>query len=158
MPDAHGTQTNLHLKASNVMPRSYSQMKPYLAFLLLIPLISSFADSRAKAEDQLVSSEERAIEIGNKEIIRMNLILKELGVHVNEGNKQWNEYMAILRDSPVDVLQKEFRRYEKKLRGHAFWSLIYRPKRVEGRGFKGGGATVLVDKTTGQVLIAIREQ
>jgi hypothetical protein len=75
---------------------------------------------------------------------------------VDAGNKQWNEYMSILRNSPVDYLQQAYRQYDKKLRGCSFWSLISRPKRIEGRGFKGGGANLLIDKKTGQVLLAIR--
>ncbi len=46
--------------------------------------------------------------------------------------------------------------YERKLKGRSYWSIFYKPKQVPGRGFKGGGATVLIDSKTGQVLLAIR--
>lgn len=37
-----------------------------------------------------------------------------------------------------------------------FFTLFYRPKRIDGHGWKGGGATVLADARNGEVLVVIR--
>ena len=110
----------------------------------------------ALANGRPMITQEQAIEIGNKQVSKMNIDLRDLDVEIDDGNKGWIEHMTILRTSPVPSLQRQYHQYEAKLKGHSYWSIFYQPKSVGGRGFKGGGATVLVDSKTGLVLLAIR--
>jgi hypothetical protein len=120
--------------------------------LLLIASLDSFVF----ANGGTLVTQEQAIGIGNRQVSKMQIDLTDLEMEIDEGNRRWNEYMALLRDSPVSTLQHQFQQYEAKLKGHSFWSIFYKPKREAGRGFKGGGATVLIDSETGRVIIAIR--
>lgn len=121
-----------------------------LAFLLVGQSNLSLANG------QSIITQEQAIEIGYKQVSKMNIDLRDLDVEVDDGNKGWIEHMAILRTSPVPSLRHQYHEYEAKLKGHTYWSIFYQPKRVGGHGFKGGGATVLIDSKTGLVLLAIR--
>lgn len=131
-------------------------MKSFIALLPVLALwIGGFSEV-ASADGRPHITQQQAVEIGNKHVLKMNIDLGEVDIDVDEGNKKWIEYMAILRDSPVPALKRQFHRYDARLKGHTYWSLLYNPKRVEGHGFKGGGATVLIDSRTGRVLLAIR--
>lgn len=126
------------------------------SFIIVCSLVIAAIDSFVLANEGTLVTQEQAIGIGNRQVSKMQIDLTDLDMEIDEGNKRWNEYMALLRDSPVSTLQHQFQRYEAKLKGHSYWSIFYKSKRESGRGFKGGGATVLIDSETGRVLLAIR--
>ncbi len=131
-------------------------MKHLIGLGVLLVFLMGGLEKATPAEGILLVTKERAIEVGNHHLAKMQINLRDLDVQVDEGNKRWNDFMSILRDSPDGDTQRQFQQYERKLKGRSYWSIFYKPKHVPGRGFKGGGATVLVDSKTGRVLLAIR--
>ena len=131
-------------------------MKRLASFLILCVFVVGAIGNLVFANGGPLITQEQAIGIGNKQVSKMHIDLASLEVEVDEGNKRWDEYMAILRDSPITTLQRQFHQYKATLKGHSHWAIFYKPKREEGHGFKGGGATVLIDSKTGRVLVAIR--
>jgi len=123
-----------------------------MVFAFLIVGHGNFGLANARS----MITREQAIEIGNKQVSKMNIDLRALDVEIDDGNKGWIEHMAILRNSPVPSLQRQYHQYEAKLKGRSYWSIFYTRKSAEGHTFKGGGATVLIDSKTGLVLFAIR--
>lgn len=99
---------------------------------------------------------EDAIKIANGEIDKLAIDYRDLDIEVDTGNRQWDEFMSILKESGVADSRERYKRYEAKLRGRTYWTIFYLPKRVEGRRPKGGGATVIIDARSGEVLIVIR--
>ncbi len=124
---------------------------PLNAFVLSIVLLVGSSEagslSAVKKED--------AIKVANKEVEKLGIDLQELEIEVDKGNRRWDEVMSILRDSG-EVTHERYQQYQTRLQGRTFWALFYRPKRIDGHGWKGGGATVLIDAKNGEVLIVIR--
>ena len=96
-----------------------------------------------------------AIKVANKEVEKLGIDLQELEIEVDKGNRRWDEFMSILRDSG-EVTREQYQQYQSRLRGRIFWTIFYSPKGIDGHGWKGGGATVLIDAKNGEVLIVIR--
>ncbi len=131
-------------------------MKQLIGLVALLGFMLGGMERAIQAEENLLVTKDRAIEIGNRHLTKMKIDLHDLDVQVDEGSKRWNDFMSILRASPDRDTQRQFQQYERKLKGRSYWAIFYKPKHVPGRGFKGGGATVLVDSKTGRVLLAIR--
>ncbi|HRC24490.1 MAG: hypothetical protein KBH05_01680 [Nitrospira sp.] len=98
---------------------------------------------------------EDAIKIANKEVEKLGIDLRDLEIEVDKGNRQWDEFMSILRESG-EATREQYQRYQSRLKGRIFWTIFYSPKRIDGRRPKGGDATVLIDARSGEVLIVIR--
>jgi len=124
---------------------------PLNAFVLSIVLLvgSSEAGSLSAVK------KEGAIEVANKEVEKLGIDLQELEIEVDKGNRRWDEFMSILRISG-EVTRVQYQEYQARLQGRTFWTLFYHLKSVDGHVWKGGGATVLIDAKTGEVLLVIR--
>lgn len=121
-----------------------------VAFLSVMPASGVEADGVS-----VLKSPRTILRIANKEVNKLGLNYHELDVQVDDQNRKWRQVMSILKESD-SVAQKTFREYEAKLQGRTYQAVYYRPKSVDGYGTKGGGATVLIDAQTGEVLIVIR--
>ena len=134
-----------------VMPvgiRNEESPQPLDAFIKKIRgIVGAGSLSLVKKED--------AIKVANKEVEKLGIDLQELEIEVDKGNRRWDEVMSILRDSG-EVTHERYQQYQTRLQGRTFWALFYRPKRIDGHGWKGGGATVLIDAKNGEALIVIR--
>ncbi len=121
------------------------------------PLDAFIRKIRAIVEVGRVSlvKKEDAIEVANKEVEKLGIDLRDLEIEVDKGNRQWDEFMSILRESGA-ATREQYERYQSRLKGRTFWTIFYSPKRIDGRRPKGGGATVLIDARSGEVLIVIR--
>jgi hypothetical protein len=122
----------------------------------LLTLCIGSADSLAIEQGQGLVPLEKALRIGNLRVLKMGIDLHTVEVKVDEENKDWQEYLSTLANSSVPELKTFAKRVNDKLQGRKYWCLFYEPKRIDGHGFKGGGATVLVDKNSGKVLLALR--
>jgi hypothetical protein len=120
-----------------------------LVTMLTLCIVS--ADSLAIERGQGTIPLDQAIRIGNARVLKMGIDLHTVEVKVDDENKEWEEYLSSLANSSVPDLKAFAKRINDKLRGRNYWHLMYWQ-----RGFKGGGATVLVDKNSGKVLFAQR--
>lgn len=127
-----------------------------VGILLLISLVISVLGMGEGSDSAAPQSKRDIIRIADKEVDRLGLNRRELDVQVDDNNRRWQEVMSILKESADPDARKTFNQYASKLQGKLYWTVFYRPKRVDGYGTKGGGATVLVDGHTGEVLIVIR--
>ena len=118
-----------------------------LSVVLLVGSSDAGSLSAVKKED--------AIKVANKEVEKLGIDLRDLEIEVDKGNRQWDEFMSILRESG-EATREQYQRYQSRLKGRTFWTIFYSPKRIDGRRPKGGDATVLIDARSGEVLIVIR--
>lgn len=109
----------------------------------------------AEAGSLSAVKKEDAIKVANKEVEKLGIDLRDLEIEVDKGNRQWDEFMSILRVSG-EVTRDQYQQYQARLQGKTFWTLFYHPKRIDGHAWKGGGAIVLIDAKNGEVLIVIR--
>jgi len=122
----------------------------------VLTLCTGSTDSLAIERGQGLIPLEQAIRIGNTHVSKMGIDLHTVEVKVDDENKGWEEHLSLLANSSVPHLRAFAKRINGKLQGHKYWRLLYELKRVDGHGFKGGGATILVDKSSGKVLLALR--
>lgn len=127
----------------------------YLAAMMIAVVLVS-TDVPVLAGGEQLITREQAMRIGNQRAKLLGLNLQSVTVRVDEDNREWEESMSYLRESSIEEFKAVARRYDARLAGHSFWSILYEPARSNGYTLKGGGATILVDKKTGKVLLAIR--
>ena len=130
-----------------------------MRMIILVGVLSFWiasADLPANAGGGEVITLEQALQKGNEQVLKMGIDLSTVEVKVDEENKKWQEYLSNLASSTVPEFRSVAKRYGAKLHGHSYWSIFYEPKRVDGHGLKGGGATVLVEKRSGTILLAIQ--
>ncbi len=125
------------------------------ACVLWAALSISLLVGSAEAGSLYLVKKEEAIKIANKEVETLGIDLRDLEIEVDKGNRRWDEFMSILRVSG-EVTRVQYQEYQARLQGRTFWTLFYHLKSVDGHGWKGGGATVLIDAKNGEVLIVIR--
>jgi hypothetical protein len=122
----------------------------------VLTLCIGSANSLAFEQGQGLIPLEQAIRIGNTHVSKMGIDLHTLDVKVDNENMRWEEHLSILANSSVPHLKTFAKRINHKLQGRKYWCLFYEPKRIDGHGFKGGGANILVDKSSGKLLLALR--
>ncbi|MER2514027.1 MAG: hypothetical protein ABTQ25_16705 [Nitrosomonas ureae] len=96
---------------------------------------------------------EDAIKVANKEVEKLGIDLQELEIDVDRGNRKWDYYMSILKESGIPESRQRYQQYQARLQGRTFWTLFYHLKHADSHGARDGGVTVLIDARSGEVLI-----
>lgn len=76
--------------------------------------------------------EEDATKIANQEIDRLKVDQEidsdELDVEVDRGNRKWDDYMSILKESGIPESRERYQQYQARLQGRTFFYAFLSPQ------------------------------
>jgi hypothetical protein len=99
-----------------------------------------------------VVSEREAIQIANREAVRLGYDVKKMSIEIDQNNSAWRSALA-----SVDVLKMK-PDLAKRLQHRDYWAIHYAPNQKLGPPVFGGELFVFVDKQTGDVIAHLMGQ
>ena len=94
---------------------------------------------------------DQAMEIANKEAMRLGHDTKLMDIEVTLNNVHWNKFF------PKGSTSEYVRERQNKLKGKEYWAIWYHPSQTIGGGMaKGGDVCIFIDSKTGEVLTNYR--
>jgi hypothetical protein len=125
-------------------------MKMKLLLVLILVAMRFFCISNSVGAEGMKITNEQAMEIANKEAMRLGYDTKLMDVEIALGNVPWNKFF------PKESASEYVRERQNKLKGKEYWAVWYHPSQGIGDLVKGGDVCIFIDSKTGEILTNYR--
>jgi len=127
------------------------KLKTFIVITSLVIIISFSINLLKLGGESMEIKKEKAVEIANKEAIKLGCEIKSMDMQVDKYNVPWNLCLPKHSESRY-VIEKQ-----SKLANKEYWAVyyFYNPKKTEVI-HKGGDICVFIDTKTGEIITTYR--
>lgn len=113
----------------------------------IVSLAASFSLASGTLGSNMVITKEHAIEIADREAMRLGYDTKVMNMEIDEQNTKWSTYIL----STPSALEGA-RELKDALKKRKYWAVYYGPKGL----VLGGDIFIFIDRDTGEILGVLR--